>query len=189
MYALLYTRQGFFSFCVSTVTIVLLIVFYFSQGLLTAKSSSEPLKLQDIAASWRVESVGKAAQSAEQISFLNDYAAAVEESKAQKKPLLLYFFIFDKDAVQTVKVAPLPAFSNEEVKMLSGQFVCAALEVYGNAALCKTLGVNKYPSVVLFDAAGVEIQRLSGRQVEQGLAVGMHAAIQASVARVSTTLR
>ncbi len=62
--------------------------------------------------------------------------------------------------------------ADPRVVSLSRRFVCVAVDADRDAATCRRFGVDRFPTVLLFDASGTERFRTSGSAAE-GLADAM----------------
>jgi hypothetical protein len=78
-------------------------------------------------------------------------------------------------------------FCDEEVKRLAEWLVCVHVDGSQESALCESLGITSFPTIILFNANGTEDSRLVGRQTPNQLAVRMHILLQTMAQRPTTT--
>ena len=74
-------------------------------------------------------------------------------------------------------------FSDEEIKKLAQWIVCIHVDGSQDTALCESLGISSFPTIILFDANGMEAKRLVGRQTPDQLAVQIHVLLQVMALR------
>ncbi|MDR3234540.1 MAG: thioredoxin family protein [Planctomycetaceae bacterium] len=119
------------------------------------------------------------------IEFIENRTEGLEIAKKEKKPVLLFFTIPNNVCSQKMLET---AFGDAEVKQLAKSFVCIKIDGVEAADYCETLGVRGFPTVVLAHSSGGEIQRLTGKQSPDQLAVQMHAVLQTMAMRQSGTV-
>lgn len=80
-------------------------------------------------------------------------------------------------------------FSDAEVRRLSDRFVCVSIDGATDTELCEFYAVKNFPTTLILNAQGTELQRLSGKQTPAELVLQMHVAIQSTAAKGSQTVR
>ena len=118
------------------------------------------------------------------VAFLHDYATGLETARLEKKPALVFFAVSDNVGSQRMMET---TFTDDEIKRLSERLVCIHVDAVQETTLCETLKITSFPTIVLFNANGMEIRRLAGRQTPDQLAVQIHVLLQAMAARSQAT--
>ncbi|MDR3182717.1 MAG: thioredoxin family protein [Planctomycetaceae bacterium] len=119
------------------------------------------------------------------IDFIENRLEGLETAKKERKPALLFFAIPNNAGSQKMLET---AFGDAEVRQLAKSFICIRIDGIQDSAYCETLGVRGFPTVVLANSNGSEIQRLTGRQSPDQLAVQMHVVLQTVAMRSGGTV-
>lgn len=124
---------------------------------------------------------GEIARAQEQeiagIRFLADYRQGVETARRESKPVLLFFSLQDCKNSQRMRET---TFCDTEIKRLADRFVCVSIDGAADADLCESFKVKNFPTTLILSTQGTEMQRLSGKQTSEELALPMHVAIQST---------
>ena len=128
------------------------------------------------------------AQSAtyDTIAFLSDYREALDISMRDAKPMLVFFTLpncgSSKKMLETT-------FCDEEIRRLSTRFVCVRIDGAKESGLCKSNDIQSFPTILFVNPRQQELQRLSGNQSPEQLALQMHVMIQSTAAKVGSVVR
>ncbi|MDR1924708.1 MAG: thioredoxin family protein [Planctomycetaceae bacterium] len=114
--------------------------------------------------------------------FLYDFNTALATAKAESKPLVVLFTIPNNDSCKR----SLELFNDNEIKRLSKRFVCVSIDAAASASICELHRVNGFPTILILNSDGMEIQRLTGKEPLEQLAIQMHIAIQLSTRNKNT---
>ncbi|GHT43090.1 hypothetical protein FACS189443_6710 [Planctomycetales bacterium] len=123
--------------------------------------------------------------AAQQIEFIENRAEGLETAGKERKPILMFFTIPNSKGSQRMLET---TFCDMDVLQLSQRFVCIKIDAPQESQFCATLGISGFPTIVLANPNGGEIQRLTGKLTADQLAVQMHAVLQ-TVAMRSGTVR
>ena len=116
----------------------------------------------------------------EPIAFMHDHATGLEIARQERKPTLLFFSVPDNVGSQRMLET---TFSDDEIKRLAERLVCVHVDGSRESALCETLEITSFPTIILSNANGMEVRRLVGRQTPDQLAVQIHVLLQATALR------
>ena len=120
------------------------------------------------------------------IAFLSDHSAGLEFARQERKPTLLFFFVPDNLGSQRMMET---TFADNEIKRLAEKLVCILVDGSQETALCESLNITSFPTIILSNANGMEVRRLVGRQTPDQLAVQIHVLLQATALRPQTAGR
>jgi thioredoxin-related protein len=109
------------------------------------------------------------------VAFLSDRSAGLEIARQEKKPILLFFSVPDNAGSQRMMKT---TFCDEEIKRLAEWLVCVYVDGSQESALCESLGISSFPTIILSNVDGVEVCRLVGKQTPDQLAVQIHVLLQ-----------
>ncbi|MDR0869349.1 MAG: thioredoxin family protein [Planctomycetaceae bacterium] len=116
------------------------------------------------------------------VVFFDNTAEGRAAAQREEKPLLLFFYLPDcsnsKRMLETV-------FCNAEIQQLARRFVCVKIDGSKETEYCKGLNIKGFPTTLLLSPQGKEVQRLSGGQTADQLALQMHLTIQSTAARTT----
>lgn len=121
-----------------------------------------------------------ASRDALPVEFLTDYRAAVEQARAESKPLLVFFTARWCDYCRRMRS---DAFSQQAVRDLSERFVLVAVDADDEPEICRDFRVRAYPTVQFLSPRGVPLNRLTGQQTSRRLSLEMTAALEAVARR------
>ncbi|MDR2762698.1 MAG: thioredoxin family protein [Planctomycetaceae bacterium] len=110
------------------------------------------------------------------VVFLNDFNAAKEQAILERKPLVAFFTLSGNESCKR----SFELFGNQEIRRLAKYFVCVSVDGALSSQICESYKVNSFPTVMILDAEGKEIQRLAGKETKEQLSIQMHIAIQLS---------
>jgi thioredoxin-related protein len=110
----------------------------------------------------------------EVITFLKDFDKARDNARVARKPLLVFFTLPDNESCKR----SFEFFHNQEIIKLSKHFVCVSVDGGLSSSVCESYRVSGFPTVLLLNSEGKEIQRLTGKETKEQLSVQMHIAIQ-----------
>jgi len=114
------------------------------------------------------------------ISFLYDHAVGMDIARQERKPTLVFFSVPDNLGSQRMLET---TFRDEEIKRLAEWLVCIHVDGSQESALCESLGITNFPTIILSNANGAEVRRLVGRQTPDQLAVQIHVLLQVMALR------
>jgi hypothetical protein len=117
------------------------------------------------------------------IAFLHDHAVGLEVARQEKKPILTFFSVPDNVGSQRMMET---TFCDEEIKRLAEWLVCIHVDGSQEPALCKSMEISSFPTILLSNANGTEVRRLVGRQTPDQLAVQIHVILQTTALRPQT---
>lgn len=121
------------------------------------------------------------------IQFLTNYEKALEQARSESKPLLVFFSLSDCENSKRMRET---TFQDPEIQRLSRQFVCVSVDASLRTELCESLQIKGFPTILIMNGRGAEIQRLSGgRQTTEQLTLQMHVAIQTTAANAGSAVR
>jgi len=120
------------------------------------------------------------------ITFLYDHAAGLDIARKERKPTLVFFSVPDNLGSQRMLDT---TFRDDEIKRLAEWLVCIHVDGSRESALCETLGISSFPTIILSNANGMEVRRLVGRQTPEQLAVQIHVLLQVMALRPQTVER
>lgn len=118
------------------------------------------------------------------LAFLVDHSAGQELARRERKPTLIFFSVPDNTGAQRMMKT---TFCDDEIKRLAEWLVCIHVDGSQESALCESLGVSSFPTIILSNANGTEVRRLVGRQTPDELAVQIHILLQVTAQRSQTT--
>jgi len=110
----------------------------------------------------------------DRIQFVGSYPAALQQARAEGKPLLLFF---QNAACVYCKQMQEEAFTCGQVVRQAERFICVQIEVAQAPALCRQFHVEVFPTVQFVSAYGSPLQRLTGMKDADTLAAQMEAAL------------
>jgi len=122
------------------------------------------------------------------VSFVTEYAEALELARQWEKPILLVFTAswcpFSRQMLQET-------FRDPQVARLSKQFICIQVDVEQNPTLARTHQVRAVPAVAILSCRGVPLARLNTPLSAKELAQQMQQSIQLVAAgpQPKTTVR
>ncbi|MCS7304978.1 MAG: thioredoxin family protein [Thermoguttaceae bacterium] len=122
------------------------------------------------------------------VSFLTDYAEAVELARQWEKPLLVLFTAswcpFSRQMLQE-------SFRDPQITRLSKQFICIQVDIEQNPSLAQKHQVRVLPAVQILSSRGVIVCRLNGYLSAKQLTDSLQQSIQLLASRPQTeaTLR
>ena len=117
------------------------------------------------------------------ITFMNDHVAGLEIARQERKPMLTFFSVPENVGSQRMMET---TFSDDEIKRLAERLVCIHVDGSRESALCETLEISSFPTIILSNANGMEVRRLVGKQTPDQLAVQIHVLLQATATRQQT---
>jgi len=117
------------------------------------------------------------------VTFLSDYTTGLEIARQERKPILLFFSVPDNAGSQRMMRT---TFCDDEIKRLAEWLVCVHVDGSQESALCESLGISSFPTIILSNVDGVEVRRLVGKQTPDQLAVQIHVLLQAVAQRPQT---
>ena len=120
------------------------------------------------------------------ISFLHNHAAGLEIARQERKPMLIFFSVPDNVGSQRMLET---TFCDDEIKRLAEWLVCIHVDGSEESALCESLGISSFPTIILSNTNGMEVRRLIGRQTPDQLAVQIHVVLQATALRLQATVK
>ena len=120
------------------------------------------------------------------IAFLYDHAAGLDIARQERKPALTFFSVPNNVGSQRMMDT---TFRDDEIKRLAERLVCIHVDGSQETALCETLGISSFPTILLSNVSGMEVQRLVGRQTPDQLAVQIHVLLQTTALRLPTAGR
>jgi hypothetical protein len=120
------------------------------------------------------------------VEFTGNRAEGLERAKMEKKPALLFFGIPDNISSQKMLET---AFCNSEVVKLAQAFICIKIDGVAESDYCESLGIRGFPTIVLANSSGSEIQRLTGKQSPELLITQMHVVLQTVALRQNAPVR
>ncbi|MDR1478337.1 MAG: thioredoxin family protein [Planctomycetaceae bacterium] len=112
----------------------------------------------------------------EVVEFSRDFGAALEGARGERKPLIVFFTLMDNENCKRA----FELFKNQEIQRLAKHFVCVAVDGGASRLVCESYRVSAFPTVLILDNEGKEIQRLTGKETKEQLTIQMHIAIQLS---------
>ena len=118
------------------------------------------------------------------ITFLYDHATGLEIARQTRKPALIFFSVPENAGSQRMLES---TFSDDEIKRLAERLVCIHVDGAQELALCESLGISSFPTIILSNVNGTEVRRLVGRQTPDQLAVQIHILLQVMAQRPLTT--
>jgi thioredoxin-related protein len=121
----------------------------------------------------------------ESVTFLNDFDKARESARGGWKPLLVFFTLTDNESCKR----SFEFFNNQEIIKLAKHFVCVSVDGSSSRSVCELYRVSGFPTVLMLDPEGKEIQRLTGKETKEQLSVQMHIAIQLSTKTAENKVR
>ena len=118
------------------------------------------------------------------ITFFYDYTTGLDVAHQTKKPTLIFFSVPENAGSQRMLES---TFSDDEIKRLAERLVCIHVDGAQELALCESLGISSFPTIILSNVNGTEVRRLVGRQTPDQLAVQIHILLQVMAQRQLTT--
>ena len=119
--------------------------------------------------------VAETEETIKPIVFLNNYAAGLEIARQEKKPTLMFFSVPGNAGSQRMMET---TFCDDEIRRLAEWLVCIYVDGSQESALCESLGISSFPTIILSHTDGTEVHRLVGRQTSDQLAVQVHMLLQ-----------
>ena len=132
----------------------------------------------------QVQEPAPAAQT--QTDFLDDYRQAVDISIREAKPMLVFFTLSNCSSSKRMQET---TFCDEEIRRLSHRFVCVRINGSKEAELCSEKRITSFPTILFQNSREQELQRLSGIQSPDQLALQMHVLIQSTAAKIGSVVR
>ena len=117
------------------------------------------------------------------VVFMSDHSAGLEIARQERKPILLFFSVPDNAGSQRMMNT---TFCDDEIKRLAEWLVCIHVDGAQESALCESLGISSFPTIILSNVDGAEVRRLVGRQTPDQLAVQIHVLLQVMAQRPQT---
>ena len=118
------------------------------------------------------------------ITFFYDHDAGMEVARQERKPTLVFFSVPDNVGSQRMLET---TFQDDEIKRLSEWLVCIHIDGSQESALCESLGITSFPTIILSNAHSQEVRRLIGRQTPDQLAVQIQILLQVMALRPQAT--
>lgn len=122
-------------------------------------------------------------ETIEPIAFLQDHETGMKIARQERKPTLAFFSFPENSSSQRMLKT---TFRDDEIKRLADWLVCIQVDGRQDHALCESLEISNFPTIILSNANGVEVCRLVGWQTPDQLAVQIHVLLQSSVLRPQT---
>ena len=122
----------------------------------------------------------------EPIPFVSDPREGFKTAREEMKPMLVFFFL--SNCVNSKRMLET-TFQDAEIKRLSRNFVCVFMDGATDTAFCELYNVQGFPTILILNSQGVEMDRLSGRQTTEQLLLKMHVVIQSTAAKVGGPVR
>ncbi|MDR1290974.1 MAG: thioredoxin family protein [Planctomycetaceae bacterium] len=111
----------------------------------------------------------------EVVEFLSDFGVAAEGARVDGKPIIVFFTLSGNENCER----SFELFRNKEIQRLSKHFICVVVDGVSSDSVCELYKVSAFPTVLILDTEGKEIQRLTGKETkEEQLTIQMHIAIQ-----------
>jgi thioredoxin-related protein len=120
------------------------------------------------------------------IVFEENIKNAKEKAVLEGKPQLLFFTL--PDCLNSKRMRET-VFSQPEIRQLADRFVCVHINGATETEICQSLNVKAFPTIILLNPQGIEVQRLSGLPTTDQLALQMHCVIQTTAIRNGITAR
>lgn len=114
------------------------------------------------------------------ITFMEDHITGLEIARQEKKPTLVFFSVPDNVGSQRMMDT---TFSDDEIKRLAEKLVCIHVDGAQESALCESLKISSFPTIILSNSHGMEVRRLVGKQTPDQLAVQIQVLLQATASR------
>ena len=124
-----------------------------------------------------------AAEVKKPIVFLQDQATGLEIARKERKPILTFFSVPDNIGSQRMMET---TFCDDEIKRLTEWLVCVHVDGSQASALCESLKISSFPTIILSNANGTEVRRLVGKQTPEQLSVQIHILLQVIAQRPQT---
>ena len=118
------------------------------------------------------------------IVFLCDYTTGMELARQKRMPTLVFFSVPDNVGSQRMLET---TFRDEEIRRLAERLVCIQVDGSRETDLCEALEITSFPTIILYNANGVEVRRLEGRQTSEQLAVHISMILQVMALRPQAT--
>lgn len=115
---------------------------------------------------------GRPAGDAAEVDYVQGYEAAIRSAAAEGRPLLLVFVASWCRWSGELARGPL---ADRGVVTRTRRCVCVLLDADRDAAICRSFGVEAFPTVILADAGGRERFRGTGAAAAIGLAAALDA--------------
>jgi hypothetical protein len=123
-----------------------------------------------------------AASPSSRLECIDGFAAGSRKAAAGGLPMLLVFRAtwcrWSSDLLDTV-------LANEAFAAATGRVVCVAIDADREAAVCRSFGVQIFPTVIVLDPDRRERFRGSGRAAQRGLDLALQAALAPPGKRVA----
>jgi len=117
------------------------------------------------------------------VQFVAGYQNGFEIAQSHRRPMLVFF---TAEWCGYCHQMAREAFTDPTVVRLSEQFVCILVDADAEPEVCKYFGVRGYPTVQFISPGGVPLNRVTGMQPADQLAVAMQQALQAVARRNET---
>ncbi|MDR2641804.1 MAG: thioredoxin family protein [Planctomycetaceae bacterium] len=108
------------------------------------------------------------------VVFLNDFANAKEQARIERKPLIVFFTLADNESCKR----SFELFRYQEIRRLAKHFICVSVDGTSMGPICELYRIKSFPTILILESEGKEIQRLTGKKTQEQLSVQMHIAIQ-----------
>lgn len=119
-------------------------------------------------------------EKSQSVAFIHDHVAGLELARQERKPSLIFFSVPDNVGSQRMLDT---TFADDEIKRLAEKLICIRVDGSQETALCETLEISSFPTIILFNTSGMEVRRLVGRQTPDQLAVQIHVLLQSTALR------
>ncbi len=126
------------------------------------------------------------APPSEGVHFLTDYPKALALSAQTDKPLLVFFTLPGCASSQKMLET---TFGDEEIQKLSQRFICVLVDGAKETDSCKSNDIKSFPTILFFSPQRQELERLSGNQTPDQLALQMHVMIQSTAVKLGAIVR
>jgi thiol:disulfide interchange protein len=120
------------------------------------------------------------------IRFINGYHRGLELAREQQLPALVFF---TAEWCTYCRQMEADAFTQDSVVELSKQFVCVLVDADCEPGVCRDFRIQGYPTIQFLSSRGVPLNRVTGKQPGQQLAMQMQAALQAVARRDGDAVR
>lgn len=115
------------------------------------------------------------AAAPETIAFQPDFRSGLAKAQKENRPALLFFTFEGCGYCQQMKRDVL---AHPEVVRQAGQFVCIEVDLDREPAVCKSLGIRGYPTILFATPQGDMLQRLTGLKAVDVVLNEMDAALR-----------
>lgn len=123
--------------------------------------------------------------AADHISFVQGFERGWKASRAQQKPLLLFF---TAEWCKYCHQMANETFTQEAVVRLSQKFVCVLIDADAEREVCRDFEVHRFPTVQFVSPSGAPLNRVVGKQPANQLVAQMNAALNTIARRPELTV-